>query len=235
MFAEIQNKHITVPSSINNPYPTIYLPEQLHKFYKIVPVRDLRNLTLVFPVPVNDDEKAYLVKANRYWSHLIGHEGEGSIFVFLKKRGWVNALSAGHMSKFTGNFLFSITISLTEEGKYYFAQELANIIVGEEHVEEIVHIVFQYLYFMRKNGPQQWVFEECRDLGLCEFRFMEKINPAECVSNLAKNLQKYRPEHVISGSHLWFKYDLASITNFLSYLVVNDLLSLTLTVLSLII
>lgn len=32
---------------------------------------------------------------NRYISHLLGHEGEGSILSYLKNKGWANELSAG--------------------------------------------------------------------------------------------------------------------------------------------
>jgi insulysin len=36
---------------------------------------------------------------------------------------------------------------------------------GIEHVDDIVTLVFQYLNMLREHGPQEWVFQECKDLG----------------------------------------------------------------------
>jgi insulysin len=124
MFSSIQNKNLVRINSKSNPYPVLFQSQHLRKFFTIVPVRKLRDLVLFFPVPVSDDERAYLVKANRYWSHLLGHESEGSIFSLLKKKGWVNSLSAGQMSKFTGSFVFSVTLALTEEGMVDLTRKL---------------------------------------------------------------------------------------------------------------
>ena len=33
--------------------------------------------------------------SSRYISHLLGHEGEGSVLSYLKAKGWANELSAG--------------------------------------------------------------------------------------------------------------------------------------------
>ena len=52
----------------------------------------------------------------RYISHLIGHEGAGSIYAEIKRRGWATSLGS---SPYTDNRTFSTyfcTITLTEEG-----------------------------------------------------------------------------------------------------------------------
>jgi insulysin len=212
MFSPIVNKHLEPKTSAKSPYPQLLLEHQLQKFYKIVPVRNLRDVTVVFPIPVTDDEKAYLTKSNRYWSHLIGHESEGSIFYSLKKKGWVNSLSSGQMSKFTGSFIFGVTISLTEE--------------GEDHVEECIVALFQYLEYMRRMGPQKWIYDECKDLASVKFKYLEKTTPSDYVSGLASSLQKHRPEHIISGSYLWFEYDQEDIADFLKHMVPENMVIL---------
>lgn len=40
---------------------------------------------------------------------------------------------------------------------------------GIDHVDDIVTLVFQYLNMLRADGPQEWVFEECKKLGLFLF------------------------------------------------------------------
>lgn len=62
-------------------------------------------------------------------SHLIGHEGKGSILSELKCRGWSNNLLAGHNTSGRGFGFFDITVDLTQEGL--------------ENVDEITKIIFQ--------------------------------------------------------------------------------------------
>jgi insulysin len=40
-------------------------------------------------------EEFYESHPSRYLSHLIGHEGPGSILALIKAKGWANGLGAG--------------------------------------------------------------------------------------------------------------------------------------------
>lgn len=62
-------------------------------------------------------------------SHLIGHEGPGSILSALKSRGWSNNLVAGNKPTSRGFGFFGITVDLTEEGM--------------KHVDDIIELIFQ--------------------------------------------------------------------------------------------
>ena len=59
-------------------------------------------------------------KPEDYLSHLIGHEGKGSLLAALKQRGWATGLSAGvgegGMERNSGYSLFDVSITLTEAG-----------------------------------------------------------------------------------------------------------------------
>ena len=51
-------------------------------------------------------------------SHLVGHEGEGSVFAVLKKLGWATSLSAGESgSSLSSRSVFMVHIELTDAGK----------------------------------------------------------------------------------------------------------------------
>lgn len=52
--------------------------------YVCVCIHQVRSITLSWAVPSGYGE--YLSKPSAYWSHLIGHEGEGSVLAALKKR-----------------------------------------------------------------------------------------------------------------------------------------------------
>src|SRR3989344_2986946 len=83
------------------------------QLFKIVPVKDLRNLGIIFPFPATDEH--YLKKPTHYLSHLIGHESQGSLLSLLKKRGLANELSAGSSRSAADFELFKISIKLTDQ------------------------------------------------------------------------------------------------------------------------
>lgn len=59
-----------------------FSPQQL---YKVVPIKDIRNLYVTFPIP--DLQKYYKSNPGHYLGHLIGHEGPGSLLSELKAKG----------------------------------------------------------------------------------------------------------------------------------------------------
>lgn len=60
----------------------LFSPQQL---YKIVPIKDIRNLYVTFPIP--DLQQYYKSNPGHYLGHLIGHEGPGSLLSELKSKG----------------------------------------------------------------------------------------------------------------------------------------------------
>jgi len=48
-----------------------------------------------------------------------------------------------------------------------------------ENVDGIVSIVYQYLTMLRTAGPQEWVFNESRDIAAMNFRFKSKSRPID--------------------------------------------------------
>jgi insulysin len=75
---------------------------------------DTRQLDIVFPFL--DQEELFKSHPSRYASHLIGHEGPGSLLAYLKKKGWANGLSAGASPIAHGSAFFHVNIKLTEDG-----------------------------------------------------------------------------------------------------------------------
>lgn len=89
-------------------------PEHLGMQCFAKPVMESRELNLFFPFL--DEEPLYKSQPNRYISHLIGHEGPGSIMAYIKSKGWANGLSAGAYPVCPGSpGIFDVQIRLTEE------------------------------------------------------------------------------------------------------------------------
>ena len=74
---------------------------------RIIPVKATHRLLLVWQLP--STQKEYLGKADMYLSHLIGHEGVGSLISHLKGQGLATYCEAGVSdSNFDCNSLFSL-------------------------------------------------------------------------------------------------------------------------------
>uniref|UniRef100_A0A3Q0QWJ7 Insulin-degrading enzyme n=1 Tax=Amphilophus citrinellus TaxID=61819 RepID=A0A3Q0QWJ7_AMPCI len=182
LFGEVENKNVPVPEFPEHPFQE----EHLKQFYKVVPIKDIRNLYVTFPIP--DLQKYYKSNPGHYLGHLIGHEGPGSLLSELKSKGWVNTLVGGQKEGARGFMFFIINVDLTEEGLL--------------HVEDIIFHMFQYIQKLRTEGPQEWVFEECKDLNKVAFRFKDKERPRGYTSKIAGLLHYYPLEEVLAAEYL---------------------------------
>ncbi|XP_051946151.1 insulin-degrading enzyme-like isoform X2 [Xyrauchen texanus] len=182
LFREVENKSVPLPEFPTHPFQE----EHLRHFYKVVPIKDIRNLYVTFPIP--DLQKYYKSNPGHYLGHLIGHEGPGSLLSELKAKGWVNTLVGGQKEGARGFMFFIINVDLTEEGLL--------------HVEDIIFHMFQYIQKLRTEGPQEWVFQECKDLNKVAFRFKDKERPRGYTSKVAGLLHDYPLEEVLAAEYL---------------------------------
>ncbi|KAI8378795.1 Metalloenzyme, LuxS/M16 peptidase-like protein [Choanephora cucurbitarum] len=187
-FSAVINKDIPVPSFPEPPLTSDHLQTQIF----IKPVRKTRTLDMAFPFP--DQSLYYECQPAHYISHLVGHEGPGSILSFLKKKNWATYLSSGMSHLGNGYGTMNITIELTEKG-------LANY-------ENVVVSVFEYFELIKESGIKKWIFDEIKSLAHIHFRFSEKYRPCEYTSFLSEQMQdSLPPQYVISGNSLLRKYD----------------------------
>ncbi|CAF5166704.1 unnamed protein product, partial [Rotaria sp. Silwood1] len=115
----------------------------------VVPVKENRRLIIKWVIP--DHQELYYFNPESYLSHLIGHEGDGSLLSYLKQLGLATELSSADRNSGLGlpgfNF-FTINLELTIEGLNRW--------------EQVIYIVYQYLAMLRKEGPKEWIFNECK-------------------------------------------------------------------------
>uniref|UniRef100_A0A8C5DFS1 Insulin-degrading enzyme n=1 Tax=Gouania willdenowi TaxID=441366 RepID=A0A8C5DFS1_GOUWI len=183
LFGEVENKNVPIPEFPEHPFQE----EHLRQFYKVVPIKDIRNLYVTFPIP--DLQKYYKSNPGHYLGHLIGHEGPGSLLSELKSKGWVNTLVGGQKEGAKGFMFFIINVDLTEEG-------LCNLFL-----HDIIFHMFQYIQKLRTEGPQEWVFNECKDLNKVAFRFKDKERPRGYTSKVAGLLHYYPLEEVLAAEY----------------------------------
>ncbi|KAK3074824.1 metalloprotease [Teratosphaeriaceae sp. CCFEE 6253] len=167
------------------------------------PVMDRRSLAVYFTYP--DEEELWESKPSRYLSHLIGHEGPGSILALLKAKGWANGLSAGGSPVCPGAAFFMVQFELTA--------------AGLEHYQDMLKIFFNYVALLKDEPPHQWIFDEMATLSEVDFRFREKAPASNVTSGLSGTMQKPLPrDKLLSGQSLLRKFNPDAIRRGLAHL-----------------
>jgi insulysin len=155
LFSAIPNTNVVAPCYPIHPLPA----EKIHSLILIKSVKEMKTLSLLFPCA--DDVEHYkthvfiaLNQPFQYISHLIGHEGPGSVLSALKSDGdkfsykdLANSLSAGLAQTGAKGFdFFKIAVELTEK--------------GIEEYESVINYIFQYINLMKRSGAVKWMYEE---------------------------------------------------------------------------
>lgn len=181
-FQEIPNKDRSCPRFPGQPCTS----EHLQVLVKTAPIKQGHKLRIVWPV--TPGILHYEEGPSRYLGHLIGHEGEGSLFYALKKLGWATSLSAGESDGTYEFSFFKVNIDLTDG--------------GHEHFEDIVALLFKYIRVLQQFGVCKWIFDEISAICETAFHYQDKIRPIDYVVNVASNMQLYPPKDWLVGSSM---------------------------------
>ncbi|EWM30042.1 insulin-degrading enzyme [Nannochloropsis gaditana] len=188
------------------PYPVeAWDPSRLGTRLDVVPVREMRRLSLAWPLPHNWEKQRALQssKPARYLAHLLGHEGKGSLHSYLNSQGWIESISAGSSVKTADMDMFKVSLSLTQ--------------AGMEHIEEIVGLVYQYLKLLRSSPVDRKVFEELKTMSEIKFLFREKENAVDFASGISSMMHEYPPENILWGPYA-LDWDEQAVRDYLSLL-----------------
>ena len=168
----------------------------------IAPIRESRTLSVSFPIPPL--ESHFRAKPLALISHLVGHEGRGSLLSALKERGWAEGLSAGPGVSHPDFATFGITIRATR--------------AGIENADEVVALVFSYLDLIRGAGLAPRHRDELARMSELELRFLETPPPLDHVLALAARLHRYPAGEVLVAPYRFEGADSALERRFLAAL-----------------
>jgi len=182
--------------------PPVFLPEHLGVQINIEPLADLRTMTLQFLLPPGEDHfRAHPVGILLF---LLGHEGEGSLFSLLKRRGWVESLVAKDWGGADDYDLLEVEIGLTEEG---FANH-----------NQVMESFFQYVRLISEEEDLSRYFDEKKQIAHLNFLHTEPPAPLRSVQ-VASQLMTYYPlEHVVDFFSVYGEYDDALLRTYLAEL-----------------
>uniref|UniRef100_A0A453FNW9 Insulin-degrading enzyme n=2 Tax=Aegilops tauschii subsp. strangulata TaxID=200361 RepID=A0A453FNW9_AEGTS len=164
--------------------------EHLQLLVKAIPIIEGDYLKISWPVTPNI--QFYKEGPCRYLSHLIGHEGEGSIFHIIKELGWAMDLVAGAGSDSNEYSFFSVGMRLTD--------------AGHDHMEDIIGLVFKYIHLLKEDGIHEWIFDELASINETEFHYQDKVHPISYVTSTVSSMRLFPPEEWLVGESLPSKY-----------------------------
>lgn len=185
----------------------LYNKDDLPLQLSITPLTDQRFMILSFPIPYVEDHR--LTRPRTYIGNILGHEGGGSLLSELKRKNWVNSLSAGSGTDTRTSATFDISIGLTK--------------TGVDHVNDIVTEVFHAINTVRDSGLPQWLYDENQLIDQLAFQFQEKSSAASIVRALSVRAQDWPTEKLISGPYQRTRFDEEGIKQILDNMTPRNL------------
>jgi len=185
----------------------LYRPQDLGLFIAIEPIKELHKLNITFPLPSID--KYYKSKIVSFIAHLIGDEGEGSLFENLKNQGLINALAAGNGISGSNFKDFNISLELTE--------------AGEDDLELVLNEVFAYLHWLEKQSIPSYLYDEQRKLSDISFEYQEDIKPLTLANNIALNMHHYDESNYVYGDYCMEGYTTKQSKELFSYFTADNM------------
>ena len=170
--------------------PLAFLPDQLCKVFKIKTNQKSRKLIIKFVLP--SYYKEFRSKPLSIISHLVGHEGEGSLLSCLMSKGLVLELVAYKYNYNDYFTVFPIICTLTEKGQKNYLQ--------------ILDIVFSYLALLKRSKVPKYVFDEVQTINKINFEFQNKKGSLNKAMEVAVALNEYSPQIINKLSSLYEEF-----------------------------
>ncbi|KAK2466811.1 hypothetical protein APHAL10511_001069 [Amanita phalloides] len=144
-------------------------------------------LEISFPLEYQPPNWKY--KPAGFISHLMGHEGSGSLLSYLKQKRWATSLSCGPQSLARGFAMFKLTVNMTKS--------------GFQNYRSVILAAFKYLSLLRSSEFDTYLQKEISMLSMLQFRFSEKQRPDSYATSIAERMAWPVPrESIISAPKL---------------------------------
>ena len=182
----------------------------------IAPVREKRDVTVIWPMPLSasmhDDARR---PAIRLLSHLIGHEGEGSLFAALQAEGLATHVGASQRISADRFCALQVAVGLTPE--------------GEAALSHVLTRVYEYVGTLAAAGvgaeaAAQW--EELAAISLTKFVYAERGDAYSDSKTWASRMHQYGAECVLSGGKVLGAFPSQAFAKCLSLLTPSNMILL---------
>ncbi|KAG1754340.1 Metalloenzyme, LuxS/M16 peptidase-like protein [Suillus lakei] len=168
-----------------DPLPVIpdhpFGPNEMGTLVSVQTVKAFHAIEISFPLVWQSPLWRY--KPAHFISHFTGHEGPGSLFSYLKNKGWATSLSSGPQSLARGFEMFKFTIHLTK--------------LGFENYQSVALATYKYLSLLRSSAFPKWYQSELVKLARTRFQFAAKQNAESYAVSLSERLGRPVPPESI--------------------------------------
>ena len=194
-----------------NKYDPKFLEEkETFRLVQIDPVKDVRNLNLLFALP--GTRHLYKSKPGRQFGFILGYEGKGSLLSYLKQKGWALSLSAGAGSETSDYGSASVRIGLTEE--------------GQKNYKKVIKSTMGYIALMKSEGQQKHVFDELKSMSSLNEIYASKGEGMWRATQLANEAMMYPLEDVGRVNYLYSDFSSSSYNLILDHIRPNNMLAM---------
>ncbi len=192
-------------------YPADYFPPQAAvRLVRMVPIKDLRTLTLEFPLP--GMRQHWAAKPAALLGFILGHEGEDSLLSTLKAEGLATGLGAGANSNSTGFGSFDVQIQLTP--------------AGLEKYPRVMELFFAAVKQVSAAGYPAYLFKERAAMARLDESYKDKGEGADRAVLLANQIRDYPFEIAEREPYLWLTEDPAAYADLLGRIRPDNLLAI---------
>ncbi|EJC99115.1 uncharacterized protein FOMMEDRAFT_94441 [Fomitiporia mediterranea MF3/22] len=178
-----------------------YGKEELGKIVYVKTIEEMYQITITFPipwqVPLWRESPTYFI------THLLGHEGQGSLHAYLKNKGWIISLVAGDAIPGRGISLFKVWIALTKD--------------GFKNYQEVILTCFKFINLLHGSTFPEWMQKELKIIQEISFRFEEKGHAVPHACSIATSSMRFPAPRalLLSGPVLFWEWDEKSVSNIL--------------------
>lgn len=190
----------------------------LCELYCIVPIKEKHSISITWQLP--SILPYWKSRPTDYISHLLGHEGVGSILSYLRSHNIANSCTVGvgdtGIEKSSCHALFVATFTLSEYGITKWPL--------------VVETIYQYISMLReyfhcddndnndntntrdvyKKELPSYIYEELQMIQNMSYQYEDELSPDDLVEGLAEHMAHHihiPPEHLLDGSTLLFEYN----------------------------
>ncbi len=164
------------------------------RLLQIEPVKDIRELTMVFPLPALP--KHYESKPGELLGFILGYEGEGSLLSYLKKENLATALGSSAYASTLDYAMFYVSIDLTPKGL--------------ENYQEVISACFSFFEELRTSDYPEALFDERATMARLDELYTDKGEGAPRATFLANQLRVYPMDIAEREPYLFTKKDPAA-------------------------
>ncbi len=205
-FSTIKNHKKEVNQYDPNPYDK----KETFRLVKVDPVKDIRDLVMMFPLP--GTRYLYDSKPDRQFGFVLGHEGSGSLLSYLKDKGWAISLGAGAGSQNNDYGAASITVGLTEDGL--------------DNYMEVVRVTMDYVELMKKSGHPKHVFDELKTMASLNEIYASKGEGMWRATQLANEVMMYPLEDAGRINYIYSDNSSKTYEDLLSHITPDNMLTM---------